>query len=168
MKNLILFITAVLFYSTTFSQSQEVKEIVTKATATIRVNQPEHMDPVTIGAAIVDSDKEDEKIVVLKTKIMPGYHIYAYVPSGTAYITSEVGVDLPKDIELVGDWGKSSPEPYPGKQNILVYKNENTFYHSIKINPSRKGTKITCWLYYQCCDANICFPPQKKEVELTL
>ena len=31
-----------------------------------------------------------------------------------------------------------------------------------------KGTKIKCWIYYQCCDARICFPPKKKEIELTL
>ncbi|WP_298367469.1 protein-disulfide reductase DsbD domain-containing protein [uncultured Lutibacter sp.] len=135
----------------------------------IRLEAPNHMNPVSVGATILDGKLAGEKTVLIKTNIMNGYHIYAYVPSGEAYINSEIGIDLIKGVELVGNWEKSAPQTYPGKSHLLIYKNENTFKHKIKVGKEVvKGTKIKCWIYYQCCDARICFPPKKKEIELTL
>ncbi|WP_111709912.1 protein-disulfide reductase DsbD domain-containing protein [Lutibacter citreus] len=143
--------------------------VVQSQETTIKLDAPNHMNPVSVGATIINGEIPGEKTVLIKTNIMGGYHIYAYVPSGEAYINSELGIDVIKGVELVGDWEKSAPQTYPGKNHLLIYKNESTFKHKIKVGKEvTKGTKIKCWIYYQCCDARICFPPKKKEIELTL
>ena len=147
----------------------EVKKEVTNNKAELKLDEPTHEDPVSVGAVLVDRDKESEKVVIIKTKIMDGYHIYAFVPKGEAYIKTEQGIELPAGVELMGKWKRSSPAPYPGKDGILIYKNENSFEQIVKVGSDvAKGSKIKCWLYYQCCDASICFPPKKKEFELEL
>nr|WP_320120424.1 protein-disulfide reductase DsbD domain-containing protein [uncultured Marinifilum sp.] len=140
-----------------------------KAVASVELEEPTHENPVSVGAVILDGEKEGEKVVTIKTKIMDGYHIYAYVPAGEAYIKTEQGIELPEDVELVGKWKKSAPAPYPGKDKLLIYKGENTFKQVIKLGENTENSgSIKCWLYYQCCDASICFPPKKKEFELEL
>jgi hypothetical protein len=149
---------------------KDKKVEVKKATvASLELDEPSHESPVSVGAVIVDGEKEGEKVIMIKTKIMDGYHIYAYVPAGEAYIKTEQGVELPAGVELLGEWEKTAPAPYPGKDKLLIYKEENSFKHKIKVGSNvANGTTIKCWLYYQCCDASICFPPKKKEFTLKL
>lgn len=135
----------------------------------LNLDIPTHAEPVSVGAILLEGKKEGEKAIMIKTNIMEGYHIYAYVPKGEAYIKTELGIELPAGVELQGKWKKTSPASYPGKNGILIYKNEDSFKHIINVGKDvAKGTKIKCWLYYQCCDANICFPPKKKVFELIL
>lgn len=148
---------------------KDKKVEVKKAVASVELEEPTHEEPVSVGAVLTEGEKEGEKVIMIQTKIMDGYHIYAYVPNGEAYIKTEQGLELPAGVELVGEWEKTSPAPYPGKEKLLIYKSENTFKHKIKVSDQlAKGTSIKCWLYYQCCDANICFPPKKKEFVLEL
>ncbi len=140
-----------------------------KTEATLQLDEPSHEDPVSVGAVILKGDNPGEKKLVIKTKIMEGYHIYALVPTGEAYIKTEQGVELPDQVSLIGSWDKTTPSPYPGKEKLLIYKDQNTFTHLIKIdNKVADNSKVKCWLYYQCCNADICFPPQKKEFTLNL
>lgn len=140
-----------------------------KEAADLKLDEPTHAEPVSVGAVLVNGAKDGEKTVMIKTKIMDGYHIYAYVPKGEAYIKTEQGIQLPTGVELIGEWKKSSPAPYPGKNGILIYKGENSFKQAIRVSKDvADGTIVKCWLYYQSCDANICFPPKKKEFILEL
>lgn len=149
------------------ADKQVVKEDAKKTS--LDLEEPTHENPVSVKATIEDGDKRDEKIITIKTKIMNGYHIYAYVPIGEAYIETEQGLEIPEKVELIGEWEKTSPAPYPGKDKLLIYKGENTFKHRIKVGSNvSKGTAIKFWIKYQCCDANICFPPKKKEFTIKL
>ncbi len=151
------------------TKPRDDKEFVQKAINEVRLAKPTHENPVSVTAAIVPSECGNGKSVLIKTSIMEGYHIYAYVPSGEAYIVTTYGVELPDGVELSGKWKKSSPTPYPGKPNLLTYKTESEFKHALNIgNNIPEDAKIKIWFRYQCCDANICFPPQKKEFELEL
>jgi DsbC/DsbD-like thiol-disulfide interchange protein len=140
-----------------------------KQTLNIQLSEPTHEDPVSVGATIIDGEKEDEKVIVMKTRIKDGYHIYAYVPPSEAYIKTEQGIELPEGVELLGEWEKSAPASYPGNNQLLIYKKENSFKHKIKIGSNvASGLSIKCWLYYQSCNASICLPPKKKEFVLEL
>lgn len=144
-------------------------DIKEEAKADIILEEPTHAEPVSIGATFMASEDDGNKTVVIKTKIMGGYHIYAYVPAGEAYINTKFEVELPEGVEVVSDWKKSPPAPYPGKANLLIYNNESEFKQEIKVGSNvAKGTKIKCSIYYQCCDTKICFPPKKKVFELEL
>ncbi|MBI9057197.1 MAG: hypothetical protein JEZ01_05450 [Labilibaculum sp.] len=147
----------------------EAKKEVAKVITDLKLDVPTHAEPVSVGAIVIDGDKQGEKSILIKTNIMDGYHIYAYVPKGEAYIKTEQGIELPAGAELVGKWKKSSPAPYPGKDGILIYHGESKFEQAIKLDEDLPaGSVVKCWLYYQCCDASICFPPKKKEFVLEL
>lgn len=135
----------------------------------INMKEPTHMDPVSIGAKIISTENSKEKTLVIGVNIMEGYHIYAYVTSRDAYIKSEVGFELPEGVSLHGELKNPSPNPYQGKPGILIYTNRIQFEQVIKIDENlKKETKLICWFYYQCCDAHICFPPNKKQIEIKL
>ena len=143
------------------------RQDIQKETTRIKLDTPTDANPVSVGAALVPTEKGNS--VLIKANILDGYHIYAYVPAGEAYIKTEYGIELPDGVTLSGKWNKSSPSVYPGKSNLLIYKYEVKFKQAIKLGENvPKGTKIKVWFKYQCCDANICFPPKKKEFELEL
>ncbi len=146
----------------------EVEKEGTSKAANIKLNEPTHADPVSVGVMVVDGDKKGEKTVVIKAKIMDGYHIYAFVPKSEAFIKTEPGINLPVGTQLIGDWEKSAPSPYPGIDQLYIYKGEPFFKQKIKVGENVKNISVKCWLYYQCCNNSICFPPKKKEFELTL
>lgn len=134
----------------------------------IPIEEPTELDPVSVGAALVSSSKNVKKVII-KARILEGYHIYAYVPPSDPYIKSKVGIDVPNGAKLVDDMETPIPNVYPGKSNLLIYKNEIEFKQNITVNNSiEDNATITCWLYYQCCNANLCLPPIKKEIVLKL
>lgn len=147
----------------------EEKKAFNEASSKLKLDEPTHAEPVSIGATLLEGNNNDEKEVLIKTKIMDGYHIYAFVPKGEAYIKTEQGMEIPSGVQLVGEWKKTAPSSYPGKEGILIYKGESEFKQAIKLGKNLPaGSVVKCWLYYQCCDANICFPPKKKEFILEL
>jgi len=149
-------------FGTVYAPKAQEKRVIA-----INMKEPTHMDPVSIGAKIISTGNPNEKTLVIGVNIMEGYHIYAYVTSRDAYIKSEVGFDLPEGITLKGELISPSPNPYQGKPGILIYTNRLQFEQVIKIDENlKKETKLKCWMYYQCCDAHICFPPQKKQIEI--
>jgi len=102
-KNIFLIILLTLSFS--FVQAQNAKQLI--------LLSPTHMDPVSVGAKLIE-DENGMKTVLMKANIMDGYHIYAYLPNGEAYINSEFGIEVPKGIELICEWEESSSQVYSG------------------------------------------------------
>ncbi len=110
----------------------------------------------------VEEGANGNKVLVVKVKIHPGYHIYASVGQGDAFIPTMVDFVLPDGYEKVGDLQRSSFKGY-GSTGTTIFEDKAEFRQEIKGNGS--GT-ARCTLGYQCCDAHICFPP--REVELSV
>lgn len=110
----------------------------------------------------VEEGANGNKVLVVKVKIHPGYHIYASVGQGDAFIPTTVDFVLPDGYEKVGDLQRSSFKGY-GSIGTTIFEDKAEFRQEIKGNGS--GT-ARCTLGYQCCDAHICFPP--REVELSV
>ena len=151
-----------LFYTVVQSQ-------VKSNNVVIALEEPTMLDPVSIGATLLDTDDSLVKIVVLRSQILDGFHIYAYVSPKDPYINSKIGIELPEGVVNVGEMKKPSPEAYPGKDNLFVYTGKIDFIQSVELTKNYvKGATIKCWLYYQTCDVNMCLPPKRKEILLTL
>ena len=107
----------------------------------------------------VEEGTNGNKVLVVKVKIHPGYHIYASVGQGDAFIPTTVDFALPDGYEKAGDLQRSSFKGY-GSTGTTIFEDKAEFRQEIKGDGS--GT-ARCTLGYQCCDAHICFPPREVE-----
>ena len=107
----------------------------------------------------VEEGANGNKVLVVKVKIHPGYHIYASVGQGDAFIPTTVDFALPDGYEKAGDLQRSSFKGY-GSTGTTIFEDKAEFRQEIKGDGS--GT-ARCTLGYQCCDAHICFPPREVE-----
>ncbi|SKC06962.1 Disulphide bond corrector protein DsbC [Sphingobacterium nematocida] len=129
----------------------------------IHVDATSHDQPVRIAAAVIDM-ADQQKEVVVKVKIHPGYHIYAAVSGKDPYIKTELSMTLPTGINKKGDLVSPSFH-YFNDKGTTIYKDEIVFKQAI--NGSSSG-KIKVEFGYQCCDSQICFPPATEVIELDL
>ena len=112
----------------------------------------------------VEEGANGNKVLVVKVKIHPGYHIYASVGQGDAFIPTTVDFVLPDGYEKTGDLQRSSFKGY-GSTGTTIFEDKAEFRQEIKGNGS--GT-ARCTLGYQCCDAHICFPPTEIELKVDI
>jgi len=102
-----------------------------------------------------------DQLLIMRVKIHPGYHIYAYVPENEAFNETEVSFSLPEGYIAAGALQKPFGKPFTGK--IRVYEDEVTFIQPIS-GASKQPVK--CEITYQCCDSQICFPPETKTIDV--
>lgn len=119
----------------------------------IKPGQTDDNNAVSVAAGIVD--KGERKEVVVKVKIHPGYHIYAFVADVDPYIQTGLKINLPDGYVKVGDLKKPSFK-YFSDSGTTIYEDEVMFRQ--EISGSGSG-EVICAVTYQCCDTHICFPP---------
>ena len=104
---------------------------------------------------VIENGADGNKVLVVRVKIHPGYHIYAAVGKGDAFIPTTLDFTLPAGYEKAGDLQRSSFKGY-NSTGTTIYEDKAEFRQPIRGNGA--GT-AQCTLGYQCCDAHICFPP---------
>lgn len=139
---------------------------VEKAALAFKLKDPIVSDPVSVDARLVWNESKNQLAVVVKAKLFPGWHIYAYVPSTQPYIQYKMVLDLPKGVTPLSEWNK--PNSYPHEDNIFVYKGQIIFTRYFSVKDLGSGAKITAGLYYQTCDIRQCLPPNTKVKELKI
>ncbi|MFB0495774.1 hypothetical protein ABID99_002011 [Mucilaginibacter sp. OAE612] len=128
------------------------------------VTVPTRTDPVTVSAMLID-EANGKKQVVVKAEILQGWHIYAYVPKDSPFITTQPIIELPKGVTS-GEWQASAGVPFIGGEGMFVWEGIATFKTEISAASLKTGMVVKCGLYYQVCDNNKCFPPKRKVIEL--
>lgn len=129
----------------------------------IKPAETDHDNAVSVAAGIVE--KGANKEVVVKIRIHPGYHIYAFVADVDPYIPTALKINLPEGYTKVGAL-KKPPFRYFSDSGTTVYEDEIVFTQ--EISGSGKGD-VVCSISYQCCDTHICFPPvNDKEYKIQL
>ena len=113
------------------------------------------------GVAGLEKAANGNREIVVRLKIHPGYHIYAYVAESDPFVTTQVELQLPEGWTIVGKPKLPSAKSY-NKQGTTVYEDEAIFRY--EISGSGQG-EAKCTVSYQCCDAHICFPPIEKELK---
>ncbi|RKR05099.1 disulfide bond corrector protein DsbC [Flavobacterium sp. 90] len=139
---------------------------VEKAASALKVKSPVISDPVSLNAQVVWNDNKSQVAVVIKVKVLPGWHIYAYVPKNQPYIQSKMVLELPKGVTPLSEWTK--PNSYPYEDNIFVYEGQMLFTRYFSVKDLGTGAKISAGLFYQTCDIRQCLPPNTKVKELKL
>ena len=137
--------------------AQPVQETSSRPAAT------DDRNPVQMVAGLEKAANGNREIVV-RLKIHPGYHIYAYVAESDPFVTTQVELQLPEGCTIVGKPKLPSAKSY-NKQGTTVYEDEAIFRY--EISGSGQG-EAKCTVSYQCCDAHICFPPIEKELKVML
>ena len=128
------------------------------------VTTPTRADPVVVSATLVD-EANGKKQVVVKAEILQGWHIYAYVPKDSPFITTQPIIELPEGVTS-GEWQASAGVPFVGGEGMFVWEDKATFKTEISAASLKRGMVIKCGLYYQVCDNNKCFPPKRKIIEI--
>jgi len=156
MKMKFLFIISLslfVFYSSTYSQVMN-ETAFKKAYAEIKTGETDHQNAVSVATGIVDKGNNKKEIVV-KFKVHPEYHIYAFVADEDPYIQTEIKIELPAGYTKTGDLKKPSFKFF-SESGSTIYEDEVMFTQEITGNGPGEAT---CSITYQCCDAHKCFPP---------
>jgi DsbC/DsbD-like thiol-disulfide interchange protein len=139
---------------------------VEKAASGFKITGPNVADPVSVDAQLVWNSNKTQVAVIVKAKVLPGWHIYAYVPKTQPYIQYKMILEVPKGITALTEWTK--PNSYPYENNIFVYEGELVFARYFSVKDLGAGAKIKAGLFYQTCDLRQCLPPNTKAKELKL
>lgn len=117
-------------------------------------------NPVAVTAAREYADNGDQ-LLILKFKIHPGFHIYAYVPDTESFIETAVNFQLPEGYTADGKMQKPQGQYFTGQ--VTIYEDEATFVQRIKGTSTQP---IMCTVKYQCCDSKACLPPVEQTIEV--
>lgn len=115
-------------------------------------------NPVQVAVGL-NKAKPGKQEIVIRVKIHPGFHIYAYVADSDPFVPTTVEIIYPDGYQLVGELQRSSFK-ISGRGGTTIYENEVVFRQEIM--GTGKG-EITCTIGYQCCDDHVCMSPVKKE-----
>lgn len=139
---------------------------VDKAASELKVIDPNNADPVSLTARLIWNDKKNQAAVIIKLKVLEGWHIYSYVPDTQPYVQSTMVLELPKGVSAITEWTK--PASYPFEDNIFVYEGDVCFIRYFSVKEVGSNARIKAGLHYQTCDIRQCLPPDEKVEELVV
>ena len=126
---------------------------------------PDENNPVSLNAQLVGAG--DSMAIIVKVRMAPGWHIYAYVPPSQPYIAIDQILRLPESLKASGSWEKTEPEASSDDPGVLIYENEAVFIQkAVKLPVGKTGGVIKAGLYYQTCNLRQCLPPVEKIFDL--
>lgn len=139
---------------------------IDNAVRTLICIDPDEQNPVSLNTQLVGIEGSDSIAVIVKIRIAPGWHIYAYVPATMPYVATECIVKPDANAKVAGSWEKSTPFATVREHGVLIYENEAVFIQRLtKASNTTTGT-INAGLYYQTCNLRQCLPPVEKVMEL--
>jgi len=139
------------------------------AAPALEVEAPRRGKPVQWNAGVFPVAGEPGRVqLVVKARILAGWHIYAEVPPKEPYANTVFRLDLPAGVIADGDWTR--PEAHPslmGGAGLLEWTGDVEFTRTLTVG---REAEIPAALHlaidYQTCDVSMCFPPMTREFEL--
>lgn len=125
--------------------------------------ETDNKNPVALSASISNLPNGN-KVVIVRMKIHTGFHTYAQVSEKESFVPTKVVFELPGNYQLKGKLGTPDFTQLNGSANT-IYTGDGYFRQ--EISGTGKG-EIKCTVSYQCCDNNICFPPVKKTLSISI
>ena len=110
-------------------------------------------------AATITPQANGNRLVTVRMKIHPGYHVYAKVADNDPFMALTLKFDM-TDGTTVGDMQRTSPQQF-NNAGTLVYKDEAVFQQEV----SGSGA-VTCTVEWQCCNSHNCLPPATQKLKL--
>ncbi len=138
-----------------------------KPHAEIKVPKPTAGKPVQLNAGL-QHNPDGTVTVVVKARILGGWHIYSQVPANQPYVVTTLELE-PTGLTAVGQWAMPNGRPYPELPGVTVYEGNVTFERTLEVDSSASGPRtVKVVVGYQTCDHTMCFPPTTKEFTLAL
>ena len=116
-------------------------------------------NPVQLAAAI--ESEGEEKTLVVKMKIHPGYHIYAVVSDKDPYIENTYDISFEGNGKLSGELQKPAGRLL-NSTGTVVFEGEQVFKQ--KFTAKDHGS-VSFTINYQACDNHSCLQPMSKTVK---
>ena len=133
----------------------------------IEVDDPTQSNTLTAEAAIAPAKVKagDTVTFAIRAKTADSWHIYAFDDPSVGTSTT-IEFDLPRDVEMDGQWVAPEAHPYPSTQPSLVYEGDMKFQHKLKIaDGAAPGPReVKCKFVYQTCNDSFCNPPTSMEL----
>ena len=145
-----------------------------QAVQALQVGEPTGRAPLQMTTSLVPATAAPGETVrlVIKVKLMPGWHFYEYVPEGEPYKQTEWLMELGEGLQSLSEWEGPSAEPYLYNPMMAVYEGGEeaiVFYRELVVNDDASGElTVKAGLYFQTCDANMCLPTRKQMDDLVL
>ncbi len=124
----------------------------------------DHNRPVVATVAVEPTQVLSGSTCKIKVKVVvaPMWHIAA---GGGPALPMTIAVELPKDVEAVGEW--SGPRPEAASNGELHYTGMLEFTRTLRVRTGAEesASKVVCRVNYTVCDRNSCRPPATETVE---
>lgn len=147
------------------TKEESFDQQIARLADSLKCSIPDEENPVMLNAQLVSSNKGDSIAVIVKVSMASGWHLYAYVPPNLPYITTELLLESNADLNVAGEWKKSSPIASTTDIGVLIYEDVAIFTRKLAKGSKTPG-KITTGLYYQTCNLQQCLPPTERKLEL--
>ncbi len=121
--------------------------------------EPDRMNPVVVSAMV--ADRPGGKDLVIRIKMLAGWHIYGYVSEQDPYIPTTFDIELPEGWQKDGDM--QLPRFRTEPTGTTLYEGDVVLRQPLK--GSGHGT-LRLTVNYQTCDDHACLPP--RDVVFTL
>ena len=140
------------------------------STAHAQTTTPKISTKLSLNTANVQRGRSVRASLVLD--IPPGYHVNAHDPVSRFALPTKIEVEAPSGIRI-------GPIFYPrgsvrrftfSDDRLGVYENRTVIRFNIMIPPNQETGKseIKARLSYQSCSDEVCFPPVKREISVSL
>jgi hypothetical protein len=129
----------------------------------VPAGKTDDMEPVAITAEW-SVMQDGNHILNIKINVHPRYYIYDHVASADPFTAAEVVIYLPEGYSKVGRKERPSGQFY-NQRGTTIFRDAIVF--SQEFTGSGAG-ELKYKVIYQCCDSNICFPPEEKTYVLKL
>ncbi|MFT7630972.1 MAG: hypothetical protein ACI87E_001986 [Mariniblastus sp.] len=138
--------------------------------ASIDVASPDQDSPVSYQCDLVVRGQPNDSTfqLVVKFKILDGWHLYSQVPKNEPYIATRIELEPGEGFESSEDWETTTPHPSATNPRISIWERECVFAKPLTL--TTKGAlpdQIALTIKYQICNESMCLPPVSKRIELS-
>lgn len=114
---------------TSFAQTEKINSdlemMVEMEQMDLATSKPTALDPLRLNAKVVWSEDKAQLAIVMKANLLQNWQIYAFASDKSAYITTELKLELPEGLSPIGEWQKPKAKYY--SDEVTIYKGGN-FY----------------------------------------
>lgn len=156
------------------NESENTAQQFDMAVESLQVEAPTPRSPLQMKASLIPAQAAPGETVklVVKVRLMPGWHFYDYVPPTEPYIQTKWLMELGSGLESQGEWGGPEATPYISNPMMLVHEGgaePMVFYRELVVSENATGAvAVEAGLHFQACDADICLPARKRTEDLIL
>lgn len=140
------------------------------------VAEPSRATPVTFQTSIIPESPGDglDYRLIVKFRILEGWHLYASVPPGEPYVPTTLKVELDERVSAVGGWESSEAKASPDNFQVAIWENECVFTRKLRVaRDAESRTELAApslelTVNYQACDEQQCMPPTSRTFKLKI